>query len=80
MLRRHSGRWFWHPYTLGVMPDHPTGYTGNALYIDRRYWVTARRVMTSRGPALMTTTRSRYRLGALLNALLGRYGQVGTGS
>ena len=36
--------------------------------------------MTSRGPALMTTKRSRYRLGALLNALLGRYGQVGTGS
>ena len=69
-------RRFWHPYTLGVMPDHPTGYTGTALYIDRRYWVTARRV----GEELRTTRRSRYRLGALLNALLGRYGQVGTGS
>lgn len=81
MITRRDGRLFSHPYTLGVMPDHPSGYTGLALYLDARFWVMSVRTRRPDGQTeLHTTRRSRFRIVALLNALLGRFGQVGTGA
>ena len=71
----------YHPYTLGVMPNHPTGYTGIALYQDRGVWsMLVQKTRPDGRQELHNVKRSRYRVVVLVNALLGRVGQVGTGA
>lgn len=69
---KRDGRWFFHPYAFGVMPKHPTGYTGKSLYHDRSRWVVQmcyRRVDGTM--ALGVTPPSRWRLVAAWHALRG---------
>jgi hypothetical protein len=74
-MTRRDGRWFWHPYTFGRMADHPTGYRGDAMYQDHRWWVVAVRYRTLTGQvALGHTPRSRWRLVALARGLRGQVG------
>lgn len=76
-MRRHTiirrdGRWFYHPWTFGVMPNHPTGYTGKALWHDPQWWAMTVRYRHESGQmASWHTPRSRWRVMALLHALLG---------
>lgn len=71
-IRRRDGKWFYHPWTHGVMPDHPTGYTGDATYIDKSTWVMWLSYPLQWRPYPGGhTPRSRWRVVALWHALLG---------
>lgn len=63
---KRDRRWFWHPYTYGVLP------TGMALYHDRRRWAMQVRYRRPDGAlALGATPRTRWRLVALWHGLRG---------
>jgi hypothetical protein len=70
LVTKRDGRWFFHPYEHGLMPNHPTCYTGLALYQDRSRWsMQVRRKRPDGRYELIHTTPSRWRLVAFLRAL-----------
>lgn len=70
-ILRRDGRLFWHPYTLGTMPNHPTNYAGRSLFHDRSTWVVQLRVPWGAVTSIEHTPRSRWRVVALWHALRG---------